>query len=252
LKSFTQAVEPHISDWIEARPGETPMAAGEVHVWRFRLALATGKDETANLTDEERQRAECMVSAEVRNTFVASQSALRALLSGYTGKPARELEFAREEHGKPVLASPPAVEFNVSHSGEWGVMAVATVHVGVDVELVRPQRPTSALARRFLTDGERELVRLRSAQHGEAAFFIAWSRKEAYLKAAGFGLAAPFSRVDSSLERLPDLDESGAQLPGGAPWSVREFFVDERHPAAVVARAARLEPRFLTLHRDES
>lgn len=228
------------------------MTAGEIHVWRFKLAGATRKDEARALTDEERQRAECMVSEDVRNTFVASQSALRALLSGYTGKPGRDLEFAREQHGKPVLASSRAVEFNLSHSGDWGVIAVATVQVGVDVELVRPQRPTSALARRFLTDGERELVRIRAAQHGEAAFFIAWSRKEAYLKAAGFGLAAPFGRVDSSPERLPDLDERGAQLPGDAPWSVREFFVDDRHPAAVVARTPRLEPRFLTLQRDES
>ena len=89
----------------------------------------------------------------------------------------------------------------------------------------------------------------RSELDGEAAFFVVWCRKEAYLKATGFGLAAPFSRVDSSAALLPELDESGAQLAGATPWAAAEFFVDERHAGAVVARAERLSPRFFTLRR---
>jgi len=130
--------------------------------------------------------------------------------------------------------------------------AVARVAVGVDVEQVRPRSTTPHLEQRFLTPGERELLAQRANDHGESAFFIIWSRKEAYLKALGLGLAAPFSRVDSSTDRLPDVDEDGAPRAGEMPWSVREFFVDDRHPAAVVLRSRALSSTFLTFRSTHS
>lgn len=234
-------------EWIESDPGGQEIEPETVHLWRLPLA-GTHESAAATLTGEERIRAEGMQSLTARGSFIASQSALRTLLSAYTGTPAAELAFSRGVHGKPRLAAQASpIEFNVSHSGDWGVIALARAPVGVDVEQVRPGRHSPALEKRFLTDGERALLRRRAGADGEAAFFVVWCRKEAYLKATGFGLAAPFSRVDSSAARLPDLDESGAQLAGGTPWAVAEFCVDERHTGAVVARANHLSPRFLTL-----
>lgn len=237
-------------EWIESEPGAPEIGPQEVHLWRFPLDAPDDSAGTANLPDEERRRAEGMQSDTARLSFLASQSALRALLSAHTGTPPTELAFSRGAHGKPALASPAStIEFNVSHSGDWGVIALARVPVGVDVEQVRPGRATPALEKRFLTEGERDLLGRHAREHGDAAFFVVWCRKEAYLKATGFGLAAPFSRVDSSPPRLAELDESGAQLAGTAPWAVAEFFVDERHAGAVVARAERVSPRFFTLRR---
>ncbi|MGK2934652.1 MAG: 4'-phosphopantetheinyl transferase family protein [Gemmatimonadaceae bacterium] len=208
-------------EWIESEPDGHEIGPDEVHLWRFPLGFPD-----------------------------AGQSALRTLLAAYTGTPAGELTFSRGVHGKPMLASPAsALEFNVSHSGDWGVIALARVPVGVDVEQVRPGRHSPALEKRFLTAGERALLRRRAVPDGEAAFFVVWCRKEAYLKATGFGLAAPFSRIDSSAARLPELDPDGAQLAGATPWAVAEFFVDEKHAGAVVARADGLSARLLTLRR---
>jgi 4'-phosphopantetheinyl transferase len=237
-------------EWIESEPDGHEIGPDEVHLWRFPLTGSHELDAAPTLTADERARAEGMQSPAARQSFVASQSALRTLLSCYTGTPAGELTFSRGVHGKPMLASPPApLEFNVSHSGDWAVIALARVPVGVDVEQVRAGRHSPALEKRFLTDGERALLRRRATADGEAAFFVVWCRKEAYLKATGFGLAAPFSRIDSAAARLPELDEDGAQLDGDTPWAVAEFFVDERHTGAVVARAKQLSPRIFTLRR---
>lgn len=234
-------------EWIESEPEGHEIGPGEVHLWRFPLTNP-GDPGPGMLTDDERARADAMQSPTARRSFVASQSALRTLLSAYTGTSAPDLTFSRGAHGKPMLASAAApLEFNVSHSGEWGVIALARVPVGVDVEQVRPGRATPALEQRFLTGSERALLGRKAEADGDAAFFLVWCRKEAYLKATGFGLAAPFSRIDSSAARLPELDGSGAQLEGATPWHVAEFFVDEQHAGAVVARAKRLSPRFLTL-----
>lgn len=231
-------------EWIKAEREPPVIGPGEVHVWRF--PLATTRDSL--ITSAERLRADEMSSVKARESFIASQSALRELLAAYTGTAPLELDFLRGPHGKPMLAGcENPVEFNLSHSGDWGLVAVARVAVGVDVEQVRSRGISPNLKERFLTPGERELLELKAHEHGHTAFFIIWSRKEAYLKAAGLGLSAPFSRIDSSAPQLPDLDERGAPLAGETCWSVRDFFVDERHAAAVVARMHELSPTFLTL-----
>jgi hypothetical protein len=53
--------------------------------------------------------------------------------------------------------------------------------------------------------------------------------------------------VDSAGDMLPELDEQGNQLAGDKPWSIMDFFVDERHVGAVVARTAELSVQFFTL-----
>lgn len=209
--------------WIESTPGNADPGPTDIHVWRFRLRA------------------------------VAADAALRELLAAYVGAEPQEMAFTAGPQGKPALASPSSeFRFNVSHSGDWGLVAIARVEVGVDVEHVRPQRASTRLADRFLTAGERQLLQSRTASHDAAAFFTVWARKEAYLKAVGVGLSLPFSEIDSSGEFLPDLDAQGRRQPGSEPWIVREFIVDDLHPAAVVARAGQISLSCLTLGRSEA
>src|SRR6476646_10134082 len=66
---------------------------------------------------------------------VASQQALREILSRYLDLPANELQFEANRHGKPRLASPEGeLAFNLSHSSSLALVAVARREVGVDVE----------------------------------------------------------------------------------------------------------------------
>ncbi|MGI8617888.1 MAG: 4'-phosphopantetheinyl transferase family protein [Gemmatimonadaceae bacterium] len=246
--SLNAAPRSKVESWMNAAPGGAAMNPAEVHVWRFPLGDSGRAGSVTNLSDDERARAGEMKSQAVRQSYAHAQSALREVLSGYTRTNPRSIELMREPRGKPTLASPMnSLQFNVSHSGDWGLVAVARFPVGVDVERIRTQCATPALANRFLTRGERDLVEARQQSLGEAAFFSIWCRKEAYLKAVGFGLSAPFSEVDSSGERLPNLDEHGRQIHGATPWAIEEFFVDDRHPAAVVARAPQLSLHFFTL-----
>ena len=235
-------------EWIEAEPAGPRLAPGEVHVWRFRLDDPPRSNAETTLSDAELTRARGMTAPVAAQSFVAAQIAVREVLSAHTRLPARSIEIVRGAHGKPMLGDRAReLEFNVSHSGEWGLLAVAATDVGVDVERVRPRRIHPRFEERFLTAAERELLRARRDTDGDAAFFVVWSRKEAYLKAAGFGLAAPFSKVSSAGDTLPELDAQGNQLAGDEPWSIMDFSVDERHVGAVVARVQALSVSFFTL-----
>jgi len=96
------------------------------------------------------------------------------------------------EHGKPFVAGAAGLSFNVSHSGDVAVVAVALhAEVGADVEVLRPRRFLDRLATRVLTDDEYARWCALSSDARLEAFLRSWTGREAYLKAIGLGLRAP-------------------------------------------------------------
>ena len=133
---------------------------------------------------------------------------LRSVLSRYLGVPAQELDFVRGSHGKPRLRAAPhpalhpalhptkPLEFNLSHSGPWQVVAVSGGGaVGVDIEFRDGARDIGKLAHRFYTPCE---VKALDGMRGEAAlayFYDCWVLKEALAKAAGETIVATLGAV---------------------------------------------------------
>lgn len=95
--------------------------------------------------------------------------------------------MTRTGQGKPFFPDEPGLHFNLSHSGGLLLCAVADRPVGVDVEVVRPRKPS--LPRYCLTDGEYEIYR--SAGETWEAFYHIWTQKEAWCKYLGVGLGHP-------------------------------------------------------------
>ena len=128
-----------------------------------------------------------------RRQFALCRAALRALLCERLGCRNDDLAFQHTKYGKPsaLLRDEPApIGFNVSHSGDHGLIAYApTGRLGVDVQERVDHRRLELLMKGMLTAEERaELARL----HGAARlrlFFDLWTIKEALIKADGTGLA---------------------------------------------------------------
>jgi 4'-phosphopantetheinyl transferase len=124
---------------------------------------------------------------------------LRRLLGGYLGIEPGELTFVYGSHGKPSLTEPAggALSFNVSHSGELALLAFSRRgEIGVDIEEIRPIPDGEDIAARFFSAAEVARFRGIAPQAREAAFFRCWTRKEAYVKAVGEGLARPLDAFD--------------------------------------------------------
>ena len=88
-------------------------------------------------------------------------------------------------NGKPVAPSL-GREFNLSHSGEYVVLAVSHHSVGVDVERCSLQH--IRVAPREYTSEELQWM----AEKPEERFTLLWTMKEAVSKALGLGLRLPF------------------------------------------------------------
>jgi 4'-phosphopantetheinyl transferase len=123
-------------------------------------------------------------------------------------------------HGRPVVAGEPAVSYSLSHSEMLAVVALVpgTVRVGVDIEAVRPRPKLAALAARVLAPDERARWQAAPPPERLERFLQAWTRKEAYLKATGVGIATDLRAVE----------------PGGPGWTVLDL---DAPPGAVAALA---------------
>jgi 4'-phosphopantetheinyl transferase len=179
---------------------------GEVHVWR--VALDPPDEVVAGLrgllSADESARAERFRFEKHRRRFTVGRGALRRLLGGYLATPPGAVRFAYGEREKPRLAEQgagPPLQFNLSNSSELALVAVtAGPEVGIDLEAVRPMEDALAIAERFFSAAEREVLRRVPPGERDLAFFRCWTRKEAYLKAVGDGLALGLDRFDVALD----------------------------------------------------
>ena len=109
-------------------------------------------------------------------------------------------------YGKPYLPGE-TIEFNLSHSEDYVVIAVDDQPVGIDIEKVR-KRPM-AVAKRCCQ--EEELQWLSAQTDQSSAFYKLWTGKESIVKAVGCGLSlSPQSfsilPMEASSHRVADRD----------------------------------------------
>ncbi|NPD46264.1 MULTISPECIES: 4'-phosphopantetheinyl transferase superfamily protein [unclassified Lentimicrobium] len=104
----------------------------------------------------------------------------------------KEIDFEYTEHQKPLLKNVDGEYFNISHSGNYVVVAFSDKPVGIDVELIKKDRRN--IAERFFTPSE--IIDMNAAGTEEEQikyFYQLWTLKESYMKAIGDGLTMSLS-----------------------------------------------------------
>ena len=184
---------------------ETPsswprLSDDEIHVWCVELdAAGEVAALAACLSAEERERASGLLSGTHQRRFVVARGMLRQLLGRYLDQDPGAVTFSRGAHGKPFLPEG-GLHFNVSHTHELALYAIARDReVGVDVEWMRPQVAHEQIAARFFSLEEQEALAQVPDEERRAAFYNIWTRKEAYVKARGDGIAAGLGTFAVSL-----------------------------------------------------
>lgn len=234
--------------------GPSTLCGNQLDVWVVRLVDSEEslQRHSAVLSDDERERARRFRFPRDRNRFIVGRSALRTLLADYTGQAPSAIRFSYSYYGKPELAeSRDGLGFNLAHSGDLAVFAFGRFEsVGIDVEQIAAIPELDLLARRFFApDESAELMSLPEPDR-LPAFYRCWTRKEAYLKALGHGLARPLDGFEVSfspdeparLRRvLDDADEPGR-------WSLFAFEPAVGAVAAVAVRSRSVELRNRGFH----
>lgn len=172
--------------------------AGELLLWQLNLDASP---EILNaLSDvvsaDERERAARFHFEQDRSRFLVGRGALRCILGRYLAEQPADISFVYGLRGKPAIAGIP-LHFNMSHSDGMAVIAVTRSHVvGIDLEHVRPMPDLEGIAKSHFSSTEQAAIATLPADDRLSAFFTCWTRKEAYLKATGDGIAAGLSSFD--------------------------------------------------------
>lgn len=214
---------------------------GEIHVWSVRLDPPPDRVEALGrpLSDDEWARANRFRFDKHRRQYVVGRGALRTLLAAYLGTRPEQVTFKYGPRGKPFLAEETDLFFNLSNSDEMALIAlVRGREVGADIEYLKPMPDCEQIAERFFSESERVVLRGIPAERKEEAFFNCWTRKEAYLKAVGEGLAAPLDSFDVTL--APGEPPRMLTLKGDAEAASRWFF-EHLRPAPDYIGAITLE-----------
>lgn len=228
-----------------------PLAFEGVQVWRLSLAAGATDGFYRLLSEDERRRADGIRVPPVREEFVAGRGLLRLLLGGAIGIDPAEIELGTERNGKPCLAHPAGVEFNVSHSDGMVLIALSRASaVGVDVEFISEGFAEGAdftgIARESFPRGEfAAIARTPAGRARLLAFYRAWTRREAVAKADGRGIA---SLLKYQVFRADEFGECRVSLAGTADDAAESgavnYFVQSpkagpQHLASVASRKPR-------------
>lgn len=130
-----------------------------------------------------------------KRTLILSDHLARYAISKYCGVLEEDIEFRYNSLGKP-LAFGLDVNFNISHSGDYVVLVISDKPCGIDIEVIREVNLKTAI--RFCT--ENELKNIENATQKEIEFLKIWTKKEAYFKSVGCGIATELKLLDTTKE----------------------------------------------------
>jgi len=214
----------------------------DVHVWRCWLdqPASTVAQLERLLSADERARCARFAFEQLRSDFIIARGMLRTILAAYAGADPVHLRFNHNRHGKPALQHPhdERLQFNLSHAHRLMALAVTQERlVGVDIEHIRLDLDHRQMASRFFSAREQDDLRLVSHEDLPQAFFLGWTRKEAYIKAIGAGLSHPLNQFDVTL-RPDDPAALLATRPDPAEasrWRLAALTMPAGYVGAVVA-----------------
>lgn len=125
-----------------------------------------------------------------------------------------EVHYSKE--GKPFVDG--ELYFNISHSGDYVVLAEADSPVGVDVERVADIGINDGLKNIALTEREKLWVK-----DSLLRFYVVWTRKESLIKCEGGG----FISEPNQIETLDDENFDEPVNYRGKFYRIESFMLDE-------------------------
>ncbi|MEV5548477.1 4'-phosphopantetheinyl transferase superfamily protein [Streptomyces sp. NPDC052309] len=182
------------------------------------------------LDSRERARAAALHRPADQDGYRVAHVGLRMLLGAYLGVEPSDVTLVRQPcplcrapHGRPDVPGVP-LRFSLSRTDGLCLLAFADTAVGADVETLPASDVVAGLATMLHPEETAELAAC-PPDRRPAAFARVWTRKEAYLKGLGTGLAR-----DLRLDRLGTCACGPCRVPG---WAVDDVAVETGYAAAV-------------------
>lgn len=220
-----------------------------VDVWHGSLALESQKraDLRAVLSQAEICRAGSFKLPMLGDRYIAVRGLLRQTLARYLKTEPASLQFETNVHGKPFLACG-SLHFNLSHTADALLIAVADFpDIGIDIEICKPREGLENLAARCFSGFELQAWQQLPCEQQRETFYRLWTKKEAFVKAVGRGIALGLEQCELELESGGGFRAIPELYGQAADWRVSELSLPPPVYAALVTRNCAFSLRFLSL-----
>ncbi|MDE7444388.1 MAG: 4'-phosphopantetheinyl transferase superfamily protein [Lachnospiraceae bacterium] len=167
-----------------------------VHLYATDIRNLTDPKEDPAKLDELSAERKCRImkylKAEDRKRSLGAGLLLNEILPRYGVSPAG---IRTGEDGKPEAEG---IFFNLSHSDNIVICAIAEKEVGCDVEKI--VKAPEGVAERFFHPSEAEYVKACMGEERDHRFFRIWTMKESYIKMTGEGMRLSFDCFEFLLD----------------------------------------------------
>lgn len=191
----------------------------------------------ARLDEEKRSRISRFRKQEdAMRTLFAELLLRRMLVMEGRVRADHEVVLSAGTYGKPLVVHPAGVHLNVSHSGQWAVLAWDDAPVGIDIEQMK-SIDVLHIAKHVFSSHEYERLSKQKEDRLEH-FYTLWTLKESYIKMDGRGLSLPLD----SFTIIP----SGSQFvlldqPMGGPY-FHTYALEPNYRVAVCSKGSEAPP----------
>lgn len=208
-----------------------------IQIWHGNMAAdnAYYKNYWRVLDASEQAHAEKIKNDLLHKRFVESHGRLRNILAQVLNEPPEQLNIKKTDHGKPYLADTPGLVFNLSHSENMMVIAVAwNCQLGVDIECCKSRGGLAGLVDKCFA--EEEIVHWKQLPEDKKVteFYRFWTRKEAFVKATGRGIGLGLSRCVINPENQSEFLRVPADYGQASTWHALDIDLGQGVRSALV------------------
>ncbi|MFC4197819.1 4'-phosphopantetheinyl transferase family protein [Pedobacter jamesrossensis] len=172
---------------------EKILETDRIHVFKISIDIYEKIEKSCReiLQENELQKAEKFRQHDDKRRFIIGIFFSKVLLTKLGELDASDVIFSFTKNNKPLFKD---YHFNVSHSGNFVVIVLSPLPVGVDIELIKANFDFESLLPECFNKIEIEKI------INTTNFYTFWTRKEALLKATGEGLVDNLNSIDCSKE----------------------------------------------------
>jgi 4'-phosphopantetheinyl transferase len=182
------------------------------------------------LSEREQEKASRIFIPQDKERYVVSKFCLRNVLGLCLGLPAHQIDLISPEHQKPSVKG---LEFNISHTGDYILIAISPKAVGIDIEYLNREFDFKSIL--DITFSKREIAFIGDKNVDPTNFYVMWTRKEALLKASGESVSDNLHLIECLSEHLKREDQM---------FKMRTFLIEDGYVASIASSLDQKELHF--------
>jgi 4'-phosphopantetheinyl transferase len=214
------------------------MKSGIVEIWHGKVTAEDAHYQAYwHVLDEaEQTQAGKFKNALLHQRYVEIHGRLRNLLAQKLNQPPEQIRIKKAGHGKPYLADYPEMAFNLSHSADRLMIAIGWhCQLGVDIEICKQRINLAGLVHKCFAEEEVAYWTQLLETQKYREFYRFWTRKEAFVKATGGGIASGLNQCVINPENPTEFLRVPGNCGQASAWHVLDFDLGEGTYSALVA-----------------